>query len=62
MTKDNLLKRGIEKPKECMFCLEEESISHLFFDCVVAKILWNLFSDFYDLTVSCYADVAGRYG
>ena len=60
MTKDNLLKRGIEKPKECMFCLEE-SICHFFCDCAVAKILWNTFSDFCGLTVSCYADVAGRW-
>lgn len=37
MTKDNLLKRGIEKPPKCMFCSEHESVDHLFFDCVVAK-------------------------
>lgn len=44
MTTDNLLKRGIIKPKSCQFCCEDEYITHLFFECVVAKYLWELAS------------------
>ena len=40
MTKNNLLKRGIEKPPECVFCLEQEMLDH-FFDCVVARKIWE---------------------
>jgi hypothetical protein len=46
MTKDNLLKRGIEKPKECMFCLEEETISHPFFIVLLLKLFGTLFQNF----------------
>ncbi|PNT70772.1 hypothetical protein BRADI_2g17525v3 [Brachypodium distachyon] len=41
MTRDNLKKRHIEKPKNCVFCSENETVQHLFFDCVVAKIIWH---------------------
>ena len=40
MTKDNLAKRGIEKPPACVFCTDNETIDHLFFGCVVAKQIW----------------------
>lgn len=42
MIVDNLLKRGIVKPEKCVFCGEKESIHRLFFDCVVAKWLWEM--------------------
>ena len=48
MSKDNLLKRGIEKSPECMFCTESESIQHLFFDCVVAKLIWEQIASFFN--------------
>ena len=41
MTKDNLLKRGITRPPECVFCKDHESIDHLFFGCVFAKQIWS---------------------
>ncbi|KAJ1266468.1 hypothetical protein BS78_08G153000 [Paspalum vaginatum] len=34
----------------CLFC-EEESCSHLFFDCVVAQQMWLVISDGLDLEV-----------
>lgn len=37
MTRDNLLKRNMNKPVCCVFCSENESIDHLFFQCIVAK-------------------------
>ena len=48
MTRDNLRKRHIIKPLECVFCLEHESCSHLFFDCIVAKHLWAPVADYFN--------------
>ena len=44
MTRDNLRKRHIIKPLDCVYCCCDESIHHLFFDCVVAKNLWSFVS------------------
>ena len=41
MTADNLIKRNIFKPLRCQFCNENESIPHLFFDCIAAKNIWD---------------------
>lgn len=49
MTVDNLLKRNITKPPFCRFCIENESINHLFFDCVVAKKVWEYIYHFLTL-------------
>lgn len=43
LTKDNLYKRGWRKgDKICQFCCREESIQHLFFECPLAKLIWNV--------------------
>jgi hypothetical protein len=41
LTRDNLHKRQEIPELCCVFCLEEESIPHLFFECVVARKLWE---------------------
>lgn len=61
MTKDNLLKRGMEKPKECMFCTEDETICHLFFECVVAKMIWHFVLEFCGYSVTSYLELANRW-
>jgi hypothetical protein len=43
-TVDNLNKKGLDKPKLCQLCDEEESISHLFFECVVS--VWSCVSEY----------------
>jgi len=40
LTKDNLLKRKWQGDSSCVFCDEEETISHLFFQCPVARAIW----------------------
>jgi hypothetical protein len=40
-TKDNLLKRNWVGSASCQFCQENETISHLFFECVAAKFVWS---------------------
>ena len=37
LTRDNLNKRRMVDNLKCLFCDEEESVCHLFFECVVAK-------------------------
>ena len=41
LTRDNLAKRQNLNDLTCLFCTEEESINHLFFDCVVAREIWS---------------------
>jgi hypothetical protein len=36
-TVDNLNRKGFSKPAQCCFCMENESVSHLFFECAVAR-------------------------
>jgi hypothetical protein len=40
-TKDNLLRRNWVGSASCQFCQENETISHLFFECVAAKFVWS---------------------
>ena len=42
LTKDNLAKRNWKGDKKCCFCNNDESIQHLFFECHVAKFVWNV--------------------
>jgi hypothetical protein len=44
LTRDNLSKKRRLHDCSCLFCMEEESISHLFFDCVVARNAWKVLS------------------
>jgi hypothetical protein len=44
---DNLNKKGLKKNTQCCPCNENESISHLFFDRVMAKVIWKHVSDFF---------------
>lgn len=41
LTKDNLIKRHWKGDSTCCFCSCKETIRHLFFDCHVAKFVWN---------------------
>lgn len=55
---DNLLKRSIEKPDNCLFCDEKESINHLFFYCVVAKRLWEYVKAYSNIAIADYESLA----
>jgi hypothetical protein len=41
LTRDNLAKRQHFDDLTCVFCAENESCEHLFFDCVVVKEVWR---------------------
>ena len=42
LTEDNLIKRNWKGCAKCCFCNSNETIQHLFFDCHVARFIWNM--------------------
>lgn len=42
LTKENLRKRNWNGDPRCAFCDDIETISHLFFSCPVAKVIWSI--------------------
>lgn len=61
MTRDNLRRRGIPKPLECSLCNEIESVTHLFFDCIVSKLLWNDVHMIFDIMITDYLCIASKW-
>lgn len=42
LTKDNLIKRKCNGDPRCVFCDSNEDISHLFFQCPIARVIWSI--------------------
>jgi hypothetical protein len=42
LTKDNLVKRNWHGSMQCVFCHQDETIKHLFFQCRFARSIWSL--------------------
>jgi hypothetical protein len=42
LTKDNLAKRNWHGSKKCVFCHQDETIKHLFFQCRLARSIWSV--------------------
>src|ERR1043165_3389504 len=42
LTRDNLARRGWVGDTDCAFCGQHESQTHLFFQCSMARLLWNI--------------------
>jgi hypothetical protein len=60
-TVDNLNKKGLDQPVQCCFC-NEETINHLFFECVVARAIWKMVSSFLGCEIgSDYFSVASDF-
>jgi hypothetical protein len=47
-SKDNLLERNWHGSKACVFCSQDETIKHLFFQCNFARSIWSVIQ-----TASC---------
>jgi hypothetical protein len=43
LTKVNLGKRGWGGSSQCMFCVANETISHLLFNCPLVRYIWSVF-------------------
>jgi hypothetical protein len=52
---------GIPKPLRCSLCNEIESVTHLFFDCTVSKLLWNDVHKIFDIMIIDYLGVASKW-
>jgi hypothetical protein len=61
MTRDNLEKRNMGKPTQCEFCGEPESITHLFFDCIVAREIWTSVSMFLKVQIGTTYESIARF-
>jgi hypothetical protein len=48
-TKDNLIRKRWKGRKECVYCGQNESIDHLFFQCSAARLIWSLVKCAFDL-------------
>ena len=42
LTKDNLAKRNWNGSKQYCFCMNDETIVHLFFGCLMARLVWRI--------------------
>jgi hypothetical protein len=42
LTKDNLSKRKWKGINKCSFCNNDETIQHIFFNCHVARVIWQI--------------------
>jgi hypothetical protein len=42
LTKDNLGKQNWHGSKKCVFCHQDETIKHLFFQCRLARSIWSV--------------------
>jgi hypothetical protein len=60
LTKDNLAWHNWQGNKKCYFCLEKETIHHLFFDCRFAHVTWALIHMTFRISKPC--NVANMFG
>jgi len=51
LTRDNLSLRKKVDDKFCLFCMENESVHHLFFECVVACQMWVYMAEMFGRSV-----------
>ena len=51
MTRDNLLKRNLNKSIDLFFFSEPESVQHLLCDCLVARLVWKQISCLFSMQI-----------
>jgi hypothetical protein len=51
LTKDNLAKRKWKGGTDCCFCNMQETIQHLFFDCLLARLVWGIVCITFDIRI-----------
>lgn len=61
MTRDNLRKWDLVKPLECVYCKEIESVYHLFFECIVAKLIWAEVGTLFQVSVHNFESIAKHW-
>ena len=61
LTRDNLAKRRSLEDLSCPFCSDTETITHLFFDCCVASVLWKHMSSIFDIQIGSNFESVARW-
>jgi hypothetical protein len=61
LTRNNLAKRRHVDDLTCLFCSESETCRHLFFDCLVAKLVWSGISDLLNVSVGSDFESVARW-
>ena len=61
LTRDNLVKRNRVDDLNCLFCTEPETVHHLFFECVVAKVCWAYLVDIFDIDLGFDFESVARW-
>jgi hypothetical protein len=60
LTRDNLAKRRVVDDPTCLFCSENETISHLFFHCCVAQTFWGWVSEIAGVMIGTNFESVGK--
>ena len=61
LTRDNVAKRRTVNDNTCLLCSEKESINHLFFECCVAKLVWDYISELLGLRIGHDFESVARF-
>jgi hypothetical protein len=61
MTRDNLRARGMVKPLECEMCKETETVKHIMFECIVARLIWDDVFKIFDIAVTDFESIASKW-
>jgi hypothetical protein len=61
MTRDNLRKRGMPKRLECNLCKEIETVKHIFFECLISDLLWDMVFEVFGIRVTDFLSIASRW-
>jgi hypothetical protein len=46
---------------DCEMCAEFETVHHLMFECIVARSLWGLFEEVFDVHVTNFESIATKW-
>ena len=61
LTRTNLAKRRHVDDTTCLFCSEQETVHHLFFECCVAKVLWTYISEIFHVALGTDYESIARW-
>lgn len=53
LTRDNLSKRGWQGDQSCIFCHEQETVSHLFLTCSMVSQIWHWIARYNNFVFTC---------
>jgi hypothetical protein len=61
MTRDNLRIRGMVKPLDCEMCKELETVKHIMFECIVARLIWAIVERVFDCNITNFESIASKW-